>query len=132
MNFGEQLARIAEKNKARLDLVVRKVALDMGGSIVRMSPVLTGRLRANWVYGAGALNTTTTEATDKSGGVSLANIAQGVGAWKPGETMYISCSLPYAYRIEYEGWSKQAPSGMVRTTVANFQTHFARALGETR
>jgi hypothetical protein len=45
-----------------------------------------------------------------------------IGSWRWGEIIYLTNSLPYARRLEY-GWSKQAPAGMVRITVANFERH---------
>ena len=41
-------------------------------------------------------------------------------------------ALPYAERIEYEGWSRQAPAGMVRRHIAQWQrivSTKAQALG---
>ena len=126
-NLGDQLKAIAERNKVKLSLVVRKTVLDMAGQMIRLSPVDTGRFRSNWQYGGGAINTYTGSAIDASG--SIGRITAGIAGWKPGETMWITNSLPYAQRLE-AGWSKQAPAGMVRTTVASFEAHFARALGE--
>ena len=130
-NLGEQLRQIAERNKVKLETVVRKTVLDMGSQMVRMSPVDTGRFRANWMYGAGAINTATTADTDQSGGVSAQRITAGVVGWKRGEAMFVTNSLPYAQRLE-TGWSKQAPTGMVRTTIAHFEAAFSRALGEVK
>jgi hypothetical protein len=38
--------------------------------------------------------------------------------------------MPYALRLEY-GWSKQAPAGMVRVTVAEFQAVVNAAVTNT-
>jgi len=35
--------------------------------------------------------------------------------------LWLANSLPYAHRVEYEGWSRQAPEGMVRRNVARIQ-----------
>jgi hypothetical protein len=130
-SLGEQLRQIAESNKVKLETVVRKTVLDMGGAMVEMSPVRSGRFRGNWQYGADAINTSTGGADDKSGRTAMNRIQAGIRGWAPGQTIYLSNSLPYAQRLE-TGWSKQAPAGMVRTTIANFEAHFAKALGEAR
>ena len=130
-NLGQQLAQIAAKHKIKLETVVRKTVLDMGAQMVRMSPVDTGRFRSNWQYGTDAINTSISGADDKSGRTSLNRIQAGVRGWVPGQTMYLTNSLPYAQRLE-SGWSGQAPAGMVKVTIANFQSHFAQALGEVR
>jgi hypothetical protein len=103
----------------------------MGGAMVEMSPVRSGRFRGNWQYGTDAINTSTSGADDKSGRTSLNRIQADVRGWVPGQTMYLTNSLPYAQRLE-SGWSGQAPAGMVKVTIANFQSHFAQALGEVR
>lgn len=46
-SLAEQLKAIAERNKVKLSLVVRKTVLDMAGQMVLMSPVDTGRFRSN-------------------------------------------------------------------------------------
>lgn len=130
-NLGDQLRAIAERNKVKLETVVRKTVLDMGGAMVEMSPVRSGRFRGNWQYGTDAINTSISGADDKSGRTSLNRIQAGVRGWVPGQTMYLTNSLPYAQRLE-SGWSGQAPAGMVKVTIANFQSHFAQALGEVR
>lgn len=126
-NLGDQLKAIAERNKVKLETVVRKTVLDMGGAMVEMSPVRSGRFRGNWQYGTDAINTSTSGADDKSGRTSLNRIQAGVRGWVPGQTIYLTNSLPYAQRLE-GGWSGQAPAGMVKVTIANFQAHFAEAL----
>ena len=130
-NLGEQLRQIAEHNKLKLETVVRKTVIDMGGAMVKMSPVDTGRFKGNWQYANGGMDASTGAAPDPSGAASIGRIVQGVASWKPGETMWITNSLPYAQRLE-TGWSKQAPAGMVRVTMANFEAHFAQALGEVK
>jgi len=127
-NLGDQLRQIADRKKIALETVVRKTVFDMAADMVQMSPVDTGRFRSNWKYGEGSINQ---ESSTAPGTDPITSIAAGVASWKPGETMYVTNSLPYAYRLE-TGWSKQAPYGMVSTTIANFQAHFSRALGDAK
>lgn len=75
-----------------------------------------GRFRANWQFGAGSADTTTTEDTDASGAATLARLKGAIDGAAIGGMWIVSNSLPYAKRLEY-GWSKQAPGGMVRLTV---------------
>jgi len=130
-NLGEQLRKIAENKKASLESIVRKTVLDMSANMMEISPVDTGRFRSNWQYGVDAINADTSRAPDQSGSEALESIRSGIASWKPGETIFVTNSLPYAQRLE-NGWSQQAPAGMVRVTLANFQEHFARALGEAK
>jgi hypothetical protein len=142
--FRANVTKRLKHVEAHVETLVQKTLIDMASSVVRMSPVDTGRFRANWVFGRGAYNPTTTEAIDKSGKPVLPksattqttdrlthDINAGV---KIGQTeiVYITNSLPYAYRLEYEGWSGQAPAGMVRVTVANFRPIIRRVAAEIR
>ncbi|MCF5715166.1 hypothetical protein I9H06_16380 [Pseudomonas tremae] len=79
-----------------------------------------GRFRGNWMFGIGAPDGTTTEEIDPSGSKSTARIANGVLEFHAGDVAYITNSLPYAIPLEF-GHSTQAPNGMVRVTLANFQ-----------
>lgn len=124
--FSALIKRVGDK----ADNVVRKTAMQLGTSFVMRSPVDSGRFRANWMYGV-ALNTDTTTDMDTSGNTSLYRINSGLEGWKAGQSIFLTNSLPYAFRLEY-GWSQQAPSGMVRLTVAEFSTHLAKAAQETK
>ncbi|MBA9063895.1 hypothetical protein GGQ91_003296 [Methylobacterium fujisawaense] len=126
-DFALNIAAWCEKSADRADLVLRKVALDIGARVVLRSPVDTGRFRANWQYGVGRPNTATLVAADKSGQSSIARIAAGVATARLGDVIYISNALPYALRLE-TGWSKQAPAGMVGLTVTEFQSAIDRAV----
>lgn len=129
--FSLDIRAWCDKVKDRADLVVRKVALDVGSRVVLRSPVDTGRFRANWQYGVGQINTATLEAVDKSGQSSIGRIAAGAATARLGEVIYVSNSLPYALRLE-NGWSKQAPAGMVALTVAEFQAAVDRSVSAAK
>jgi hypothetical protein len=44
-----------------------------------------------------------------------------------GDLYYLTNNLPYIERLEY-GWSKQAPGGMVRKNMQNFNRLFVKNL----
>ena len=110
----------------REDQLVRASALGLGAAIVQKSPVDTGRFRANWQYGAGQINFSTDAPEDKTGSSSIGKIAVGLQGWKRGETIYVTNSLPYAKRLEYDAWSKQATAGMVRISVMEFKANIKK------
>lgn len=128
--FGLDIARFVEKAKAAPEQVVRKVGLDLASRVVLRSPVDTGRFRANWNVAFGRVDTLTTTGTDKTGGKTLERVRVQLNGWTPGQDIYLTNSLPYAIPLEY-GWSKkQAPQGMVRITVTEFQTFVNAAVAE--
>ena len=126
MGFAEDLKKICDRAGDKAELVVRRAALDIGGQLVDRSPVDTGRFKNNWQTGIGGIDKSTSAAADLGGVGAMARLAAQVAAWKPGQSIFVSNSLPYAYRLE-TGWSKQAPSGIVRLTVQNFEQAVAKA-----
>lgn len=86
-----------------------------------------GRFKGNWQVGIGAMNETNDSPPDKSGKGALGRANAVLQGWKPGQTIVLSNSLPYAKRLEL-GWSKQAPAGVVRLTVQNYSAALANAV----
>lgn len=140
-SFALDVARFAQKAQGNADRVVRKVALDMLSSIVQKTPVgnpknwssppppdyVGGRARGSWAVGLGAVSLTATS-TDKNGAATIVRAASALMSWGGDQVIYITSNLPYIRRLEY-GWSQsQAPNGMVRVTVAEFNTFVSAAL----
>jgi hypothetical protein len=116
--------RLAEKAKADIDTVTRKVTLDLFSAVARRSPVDTGRFRANWNVSLSSPDTTVTFNTNQ--GRITAEVGKAA-SFQSGSVVYMVNALPYARRLEY-GWSKQAPQGMVRLTVQEFKQYVERAV----
>ena len=117
--FALSVAHFAEKAGQRAEDVTRKIVIELFSRVVLKSPVDTGRFRANWQFGLQQVGVTSND-TDPSGAAALGRITSGVASTPLGTSMWLSNSLPYARRLEY-GWSKQAPAGMVRVSIAEFQ-----------
>lgn len=140
MSFGDDIKKLCDKSKARIGDVVSKTAFDMQSSMVMLSPVDTGRLRANWQCGMDAINP---DHGQPPGSDARARTAQALSNWKPGQTIFLTNSLPYARVVEYGlygkppgsangpktrgGYSIRAPQGMVRLTVQRFDVFFREA-----
>lgn len=140
--FSIPLAQLAAKVKVDLDTVVRKSTLEVFGAVVKKTPVDTGRARANWNASQGAVDTTTTASTDQGRGTAEALKA---GAIPSGGVVYLANSLPYIRTLEYggypnppkkgtgktvNGFSKQAPAGMVRLTAQEFSDYVQKVIKE--
>lgn len=124
MTWSVPLDRIAAKTGARMETVARKVAFELFGAVVRKSPVDTGRFRANWNVSYGDASVTTTASTNQSR--ALTEVSKTL-TLPVGGVMYLANGLPYAVRLE-NGYSKQAPVGMVRTSLAEYSLHVNKAL----
>lgn len=116
--FTLSINRWVEKTKAGADKIFRYACVLVSQGVVMPSPVDTGRFRANWMFGNGSVNPDTSAPPDPSGAATLGRIQAQIGQAIAGDVVYITNSLPYAQRLEM-GWSKQAPSGMVRVTMAD-------------
>lgn len=147
---------LARRNKRDIEYVVRASAILLFSRVIMRSPVDTGRFRANWVASFGAPSTETSERTDKGGDSSVKKMQDAVLSYNVGGVFYLCNSLPYSLPLEYGlypnppirgskkrgeteytihtvgGYSKQAPSGMVRITAREFSDAVQQFLKETQ
>ncbi|SEL12094.1 hypothetical protein SAMN05216359_105271 [Roseateles sp. YR242] len=115
------LDKLVEKTKLDLETVARKTSLQLFSSVINLSPVDTGRFRANWNVAYGTPDRSVGQFTDATRAQTEASKALTL---ELGGVIYMTNSLPYAKRLEH-GWSKQAPTGMVRKSALMF-TRFVR------
>lgn len=114
--FTLDVSNFVDKASKTADAEVRKICLDLVTGIVLKTPVDTGRARANWFTSVGSPRADTTVSTEPSGSSTISS-ALGPISKATGNVLWITNNLPYIYRLEFEGWSKQAPAGMVRITI---------------
>lgn len=89
-----------------------------------------GRFRANWQIGMGKMPDDVIDDVDPSGSGSVAKMQAAVSSYKIGEVekIYFVNNLPYGPKLEYEGHSSQAPSGMVRISCIQFEEAMNKAV----
>ena len=119
MSFGKDLRKFQAKTEAKMGRVVRKISLDMFTEVIMMSPVDTGRFRGNWQTAVGDAPSGTVELLDPDGNTVIAKASGAVADMKPGDVIYMANNLPYAEALE-DGWSGQAPGGMVALTLQKY------------
>ncbi|MRW82886.1 HK97 gp10 family phage protein [Pseudoduganella sp. FT26W] len=116
-SFSADISKFITKAGSNVDKAVRQTVVLAGQGVVMTTPVLTGRLRANWQFGvnmpAGVL-----DSVDVAGAATIAKMAGQVTSLKAGGECWIVNNLPYAGEIEYGHSSVKAPAGMVRVTLA--------------
>lgn len=121
---------IVSRVNKRIDTVIRKSTIELFGSVIKMTPVDTGRAKGNWQCSIGSPITSQTDRLDSAkldstnGSVAYADVVKTVKG--TGNIVWLSNNVPYIQRLEY-GSSKQAPSGMVRLSVQRFGSIFADA-----
>jgi hypothetical protein len=119
-SFALELARFAKQATEAIDASLREIIFEVAGSLIRMSPVDSGRFRGNWQFSLMTPDSSISLDVDPTGAETLGRIVAAAGAFTAGQVAYITNSLPYAIPLEF-GHSTQAPSGMVRVTLARFQ-----------
>lgn len=154
MTFGEEIAKWCEGSKEKTNIAVRKVGFEILSRVVKKTPVDQGRARSNWFATVNNPSSDTTEQSDKSGGATInreiGNILR-FDCFKD-DALYITNNLPYIRVLEYGGYpnpplrgswdkksksfvvkssggySKQAPAGMVRVTLAEIDDILNKAV----
>jgi len=116
MSFESDVRDFVIKANGLQEKQIRYLCLDLFKNVVQGTPVDTGRARGNWQATINTPATGIKEETDKQGGATIAAGSNAVSQ-AVGNVFYITNNLPYIYRLEFEGWSKQAPSGWVRTAI---------------
>lgn len=131
MSFKGQLEAFARKTEANMALATKKVLIDIGARIIERTPVgdpsiwsgpapkgyVGGRARGSWQYSVNSPATGDPVSIDPTGSATVAAITAGI---RPIPAIhYITSNLPYIQALE-NGWSTQAPSGMVGLTAVEF------------
>ena len=113
MSFTDIIHRV----EGNIDTEVRALTLGVFGSVIKMTPVDTGRAKGNWQCTIGAPASGETD-TLSEGAALIAMI--GVVPRGAGQCVFLTNNLPYIQRLEYDAHSSQAPAGMVRISIARF------------
>lgn len=134
LNLGDYAKRTSEK----LDTLVRAVVIEVGARVVMRSPVgdatlwksppppgyVGGRARGSWQYGFNAVPDADLSTIDPSGRASIDRIKPSLAAGMH----YIVNALPYAQRLE-DGWSTQAPAGIIGLVAVEFGSIISQTAG---
>jgi hypothetical protein len=119
-SFEQQLRAIEAKTLDKMERAARKITLDAFTEVILRSPVDKGRFRGNWQVAIGTVPDGTLELDDKTGSITISKAAAEAQGLELGDIVYMANNLPYAVPLE-DGWSDQAPEGMVKLTVQRVQ-----------
>ena len=146
--FRLDISAFVAKAKGDLHAITHRVVADVASRIIERTPVgdpdlwasrapagyVGGRARSNWQLGINVpVSGELYNAKDKgfpNASATLAAITDRIPADAGGKTYFISNNLPYAQRLE-DGWSSQAPRGMVHLAVIEWQQIIAAAAADT-
>lgn len=130
--FADTVGKACDGFLARARAMPAAVVDEAAERIIARSPVgmpetwkkkppagyVPGQFRSNWNLGVDAIDRTTTTETNSF----FLQGRERMPADPFGHSFYISNAKPYAWRLEVDAWSRQAPNGMVRLTAAEFST----------
>ena len=129
MSFSAQLKSAIGKQQGWANRVWKRAVVDAFVQVQIKTPVgdpslwqspapagyVGGSARASWLIG---------DAND--GAIGATNVSiNGQKIPDIGGSVLMYSNIPYIERLE-DGWSSQAPNGMVKTTIANWPTIVAR------
>ncbi|WP_022684601.1 HK97 gp10 family phage protein [Sphingobium bisphenolivorans] len=143
--FADQLKAFSEKAKAQADDVVKRVVEKVAAELDERSPVgdgaywvspppagyVGGHFRANWQLGIGSRPTGEIAGVDPTGSETLGRITAAIPEQATGKVYYLVNNTPYSRLIE-DGWSKQAPQGIVGLTRIAFPEIVKQAVEESK
>lgn len=131
--FGNSIGNFKNATMKDIADLKRVVAIGLFSAIVEDTPVLTGRLRANWNCSANEPDFKKTDLIDKEGSATIGKLEFVALGAEAEDAIYFTNSLPYAARIEFEGWSHtKSPAGMVRKNVIRFKKLVSASLKGSR
>jgi len=139
MNFSLDLTRATRNLSKNNERVVRGTWLGLVGRIIKSTPVANvslwenpdfgyvgGSLRGGWNVSIGAPDFTETGIIDTNGRGTQAKASAAMDGYRVGNPLYLTNPLPYAVAVE-NGWSSQAPVGMLRVNLAQTQSILNKA-----
>lgn len=132
MGFGADIRRASQKVLVQTGEQAKKVVVKFTENVIQDTPVKTGRTKGGWRSSIGAPYATETIRLDPTGELAKAE-ARVIVRQLPDDkdwTFYFSNLTPYAQKLEYLGWSQQAPNGMVRINVAKLPMLIRQAIVE--
>ena len=124
--FSADISKFIAKTKGKAETVVKKVAFDVFSRVQQRTPQDTRRAITGW-----QVTINTPGGSDPGPGNYPMPPAPVIPAFKLGDDIYFCNNVDYIPFLEYGtapyGFSRQAPQGMVRVTIAEYQAYLAKA-----
>jgi hypothetical protein len=126
--FADQIREESLKIMKGNERTMRRAAIAAFGMIIKETPVDKGRLRSNW-FCSGSEGDNSVSDVVISESQSVMNMTNKVASLRDWSMFILTNNLPYAERIEYQGWSDLAPAGVVRVSLARVGQNIERGNG---
>lgn len=139
--MSETLAVILSRYKDKQTAIMRMACATLASKVIYRTPVLSGSARKSWnpTIGEPVPNNVTIGAPTKmkdgkevqtcaTPDAAIKDFQAVANALKPGDFYSLCNGKPYIHRLEFEAWSAQAPQGMLRISVAEWQQIVDRSI----
>lgn len=112
MGFADEIKSFERTVVTSSESVIEKIFIKASNHIIDKTPVLSGLARSNWFTKIDGYSTKKTD--DTRAKLKRKKEAREIAKrFKLGSYITLTNNLPYIERLE-NGWSKQAPVGMVK------------------
>lgn len=139
MSLASDLKRASQRIKMDTEKKLRGTCFSLSSKVIKRTPVgnpdlwesppphdyIGGTLRNAWRASVNAPSSEVGTTPDEGAGMALGTVNEAVARLGLGNTFYVANNMPYARRVE-EGWSSQAPAGMVGITLAEAKAEAER------
>ncbi len=135
--FIADINKFVKKASINLDEARKQIIIELFERVIKRTPHVTGKLRGNWLTAIGSIPSAKTETLDPTGNMAIKSMKSKVNSLQKGSDLavFMVNNQPYAYVIEHglypspvktkgsyvvksaNGYSKQAPAGMVRISL---------------
>jgi hypothetical protein len=130
VSFATDVGKFAVKAPKQAALVRKLFLKKLCFATIDRTPVRTGYLKGNWQPTIGAPAQSEVPRKSKEGGFPKKLVLSTLEKLNGDQSFFFTNRAPYAYRIEYEGYSAKAPRGMLRVSVAEARRFVRAAIRE--
>ena len=128
MNFSDVINRWTEDVKGSVQNITTELVFKLGESFITLTPVLTGRLKGNWIATLHSSSTHSRVRYDGTGQETIDDLITTLNSYELGDSIYIVNNLTYSEFIEYGGSKWKAPDGMFRISMSKFDVYLREAV----
>lgn len=130
VHYNQELRKDPE-NLTKAGRLKRGLKVNDSMDIIKKDGYVGGRFRGNWQVTFDVQPEDSLERVDPQGNDTKAAAKSAMLSFTSAVgQIWVTNNLPYGPRLEFEGWSSQAPAGMVRISVTEFQTFVNQAIQE--
>lgn len=132
MSFTRGVFRWSAKADKAIKEFNAEIIFRLYASVIRDTPVLEGRLRGNWFPSMGKPSSMVDDGFKGSQGeatkASVSRVEKFMLDFDGSKDfeVFLTNNLPYAARIEYDGYSAKAPAGMVRKNLLRIASNIKK------